>query len=123
MTTIAIIGLGTIGTPIARNAAKVAQRLSVWNRTADKVWRICEAEDHKLTPDSLLQAAEFARSLDNAQAAATVEAAVQSADIVMTILGRRAFAVRLSSEVHRTRLTSCACKFHLWRDRPFTSGQ
>lgn len=38
MASIAVLGLGVIGVPIARNAAKVAKTLYLWNRTAAKVY-------------------------------------------------------------------------------------
>ncbi|NIH85250.1 NAD(P)-dependent oxidoreductase [Amycolatopsis granulosa] len=66
MSTVAFLGLGRMGLPMAANLAKAGHQLCVWNRTAAK-------------------AADFARE-NNATAADTPRAAAAGADFVITML-------------------------------------
>lgn len=66
MTSVAFIGLGAIGMPMAQHLAKPPFDLTVWNRDGDK-------------------AAEFARS-SGSSAASTPDDAVRAAEVVITCL-------------------------------------
>jgi 3-hydroxyisobutyrate dehydrogenase len=68
MTSVAFLGLGTVGYAMARNVAKVATQLTVWNRTVEK-------------------AKAFVQEVPNTNYAETPEEAVKGADVVITVLG------------------------------------
>src|SRR4051812_1542717 len=61
--TVAVLGTGTMGAPMAVNIARAGQTVRAWNRTAAK-----------------------AEGLDGVEAAATVAEAVEGADLVVTML-------------------------------------
>ncbi|MBM7775019.1 3-hydroxyisobutyrate dehydrogenase [Actinokineospora baliensis] len=63
--TVAVLGTGTIGAPVARNLAKTGFEVRVWNRTREKA--------DELVPDGVV-------------VAASPNAAVKGADIVLTVL-------------------------------------
>jgi 3-hydroxyisobutyrate dehydrogenase len=85
MTTVAVLGTGTMGEPVARNLTRAGFDVRVWNRTRDKAEPL--AEDGAAVCDSAAEAAEGAELVltmlaDADSIAETVEEVAFAADAV-----------------------------------------
>jgi 3-hydroxyisobutyrate dehydrogenase-like beta-hydroxyacid dehydrogenase len=87
MTTVAFLGLGSMGLPMARNLVRAGFDVRVWNRTAARAREVPEARPAP-TPAAACQGAEFVVSMLADDAA--IEATVLGPDGALAGLGKGA---------------------------------
>ena len=94
MPSVAFIGLGSMGLPMARNLVQAGFDVRVWNRTAAKAWDLPGARPAP-TPAAAADGAEFAVSMLADDAA--VEAAALGPDGILAGLRKGAIHVGAST--------------------------
>jgi 3-hydroxyisobutyrate dehydrogenase-like beta-hydroxyacid dehydrogenase len=94
MTTVAFLGLGAMGLPMARNLIAKGFTVRAWNRTAEKA-RALEGAQATATPAEAVKGAEFAITMVSDDAALTQ--VVEGPDGLLGALGKGAVHLSMST--------------------------